>query len=445
MVKNSASPVLLVVLGLDLPAMKLELLPALAELEQAGMLAEHLQILVISDESADDTELEKETSASFSTSTKTVVKKLLARMKNVIIDLNEDESLGRLREVIEGQIVDGISFKTIYYLPQTGEELERLLRKLANLKLHKANSIQKVPKFMIAESACLDPVSGKGILKTLNRYYKQKQLFFLSQQIHPEHLTMIRKIRQANPLLQAAWSSSTIKSIDLVLSKKIFENPTLNYSGIVANEISEGLLPLLCELTVRQPASAKNDKWAKARSAMLKSIKHYRLFSARKILRAQYRGSTKHLLRKNVETFAQMPVVIDQTAWRKTRIRLIAGYGLPVEDCRAIITFSDFASKTEVKNSLILRLTPETQLALNLSTGSEQGQVQFSHLDSPKVSVLAAKLDQALRGDQTTTPSTEELKLKAKLINPLVKKFARSKKVVKIYKPGTGILEIFSS
>lgn len=443
------SPTVLLIFGITGNLAKTKLIPALYQLEKAGLLPEHFYIFGTSRRDLSAERVESVLTGQFKPENKQVLKRLLRRIKVIRFDIDIADDYARLRAALEGfEAGKGLPFNLLIYLAIPPATVMTVVDMLAAGKLNRQDGQGTECRLLLEKPFGTDYASAKKLIKVLQRGFKEKHIYRIDHYLANETIQNIIAIREHNPWLKALWSAKHIKAIEISAYEKDGVEGRGTYyeqAGALRDMIQSHLLQLLAATTMHVPSDMTAENLAKARLDVFKNIRPFRKKAARKATRGQYRSYRTEIgvARSDTETFASVPITIDKAHWRHTRIRLSTGKALERQDTHVAIWFSDFAKK-ENRNVLVFRLQPEEGVGITMAakkpgTEHEMEYLTLGHsyargarFGNPYESVLLS----AIRGERDLFPTSEEVLTCWKIINPLSRRWQKNSKGLVIYKSG---------
>lgn len=451
-------PTILLIFGITGDLARTKLLPALYELEKTGHLPEHLFIFGTSRQDIDTATIAQRLKGTIKVDQKRAWSRLLGRIRTIRFDINEPSDYARLHTALESfEQSKGLAFNLLLYLAIPPDLTMSVVEQLAAGRLNRSISPQAECRLLIEKPFGTDLSSAKRLVKSLQRSFKEKQIYRIDHYLAKETVQNILTMRSANPWLKALWSGRHIKAIDIWAFEQIgAEGRSTFYeqTGALRDVIQSHLLQLLAVTTMHIPSDVNEVTIAKARQELLKSIKPLRLRARRATLRGQYKSYRREVKNSHshIETFASIPIRIDQASWRRTRIRLVTGKALAKKETRIAVTFSE-PSSTEHQNVLTFRIQPEEGIGITLVTrqpgfGNETDLValNYSYPDHIRFrDAYESVLWSAMRGDRTLFLTSDEVLTCWRIIQPLLKRWRKNDKGLVSYKAGASATDVLKS
>jgi glucose-6-phosphate 1-dehydrogenase len=433
----SVQPTILVVFGITGRLATEQLLPALCAMEKRGLLPEKFYVFGTSRRDINIRDIARSLSPSLAAGDKQAAKRLLARLKPLMLNATEPSDYPRLRAVLEShQQTEGVSCNLLFHLALPADAIPAAAEQLVASKVAKALTNGSTARIIVEKPYGASSSAAKHLVKILQRGFKDHNVYWVGHHSDNQIVDQIYTLRRNNPLLGSAWSARHIKAVDIVsLSDLPAASPAIDCqsAGVLNEVIGSSLLQLLTLTTMSLPRHLDESNLRKARLELLKGIKPLKRRAARGAIRAQYRSYRRDSGAKKsiTETFASVPITIDQSGWRHARVRLTAGWALDKTEVRITIVFSDFA-REEKQNVLALHIRPEAGITLTLSAqkpGAETPETIRLHESFAAPATLGAygsQLLEAMSGVRRICPTSDEVLAYWHIIGPLAKRWAKN-------------------
>jgi glucose-6-phosphate 1-dehydrogenase len=323
--------------------------------------------------------------------------------------------------------------------------------------LGKARINNRKIKLLMEKPFGTDLASAKEIVKRVDRYFKEEQVYRIDHYLAKEMAQNIAVFLGSNAIFRHVWSSEFIDFIEIVVAEKIgIEGRGSFYesTGAVRDIIqSHGLQ--LAALTLMEPCPQNFDfnDLPGRRLAALKQLHTNELNDS--VVRAQYDGYKKEANNpaSMTETFVALKLISDNPKWRDTPIYVATGKKLDQKLTQIRINFKQ--DNNSEPNTLVLRIQPREGIELDLwvkQPGYER-RLQKKTLNFTYEQNFEDRLPNAyeqiivdaIRGSQSLFASSGEVLESWRIIQPIFDYWEKSQPKLQTYKPGSSVEQILEN
>ncbi len=450
--QNSACDLLLFGTNGDLARRKL--LPALYQLEKAGLLAEQTRIIGIARNAFDQAgyrDMVKQNLSRFvkrETLDEEVWQRLAQRLYYVQLDLAKTEDYLQLTA-----LVDPASRISVSYFATPPSLFGALCEGLA------AAGLNVEPSRVVLEKPIgHDLASSKVINDQVAQYYKECQIYRIDHYLGKETVLNLLALRFANAIFASNWDHNAIDHVQITVAEEVGVEGRWSYyddAGQMRDMVQNHLLQVLSLIAMEPPARLDADSIRDEKLKVLKALRRIdRSNISEKTVRGQYSSGfvagqsvpgylEEEGARPNskTETFIAIKVDIDNWRWAGVPFYLRTGKRMPKKHSEVVICFKPqphnifHENYSELPaNKLIIRLQPdegvEIQVMNKIPGLGESMRLQQSKLD--------LSFDETFKS-QRIADAYERLLLEAMLGNQYL--FVRRDEVEQAWQWVDGILE----
>lgn len=429
----------LVIFGVSGDLSRRYLLPALSEICESKDIEARLKILGLSRNEINTEDILKG---------KTV--RLAAKFESFKIDYTDPEQYQNLRRKLKESKVDQV----IFYFAVPPQAVMPIVENLGRARLNGSHI-----KLLMEKPFGTDLSSAKKIVKEVNRYFKDEQIYRIDHYLAKEMAQNIAVFLGSNAIFRHVWNSEFIDYIEIVVAEKIgiegrghFYEQTGALRDIIQ---SHGLQ--LASLTLMEPCPHDFDfnDLPERRVAALKQLKVSKTHLDKSVYRAQYKGYKNEVKnpQTTTETFVALQLTSRDPKWKNVPIYLATGKNLDQRLTQIRINFKQ--DKSSEPNMLILRVQPREGIELDLwvkQPGYERKlqkkTLSFSYeqdFEDRLPNAYEQIIVDAIRGSQSLFASSDEVIESWRIIQPILDYWAKSKNDLKIYQPGSSVEKILSS
>ena len=428
-------PTILVIFGITGDLSHRYLLPALAEICQAGQLSSDFKVLGVSRRKIKAAEVFRESE-----------KTLLPHADMLTMNVESLTDYEGLKTKINELAKETKSKpQIIFYLmvPPTG--VPTIIEMLGS------SGLNKWSKLMLEKPFGTDLASANELVTNTEKHFKENQVYRIDHYLAKEMAQNITVFLSSNSIFRDVWSNKHIEKIEIVVAEKIsVEGRATFYEGTGAlRDMVQSHLLQLAALTLMEPCSDIFDfeEIPRRRQAALEAL---RPVNPKKVHKAQYQGYSDEVgvPGSSTETFVDLTIESGDKRWIGVPIRLTTGKNLNEKLTEIRIYFKKTTSSAA--NLLVLRIQPREGIELDLwvkEPGYERklkklplsfayGQ-HFKHLPDAYEQVLI----DAMRSNQSLFASSREVLASWAVLEPVLNMWEKDTKLAS-YKPGSTIEEV---
>jgi glucose-6-phosphate 1-dehydrogenase len=455
---TSASPLtsgLLVIFGITGDLSRRYLLPSLYSLEDQGLLPQHFEIIGVTRRGAEVAELlaavEHELGAAGRKVSPKTLEGLRSRISVVKMDPTVESDYARLKITLDG-IEDkrGVCLNRLFYLsipPNTYGPVVDLLGKstLASGCQHgTADS-----RIMVEKPFGYDLESARELIDRLHANFREEQIYRIDHYLAKETAQNILVFRVANPIFRAVWDRFSISGITITETIGI-EGRAVFYEsvGALRDFVQNHLLQLLAITTMDEPKVIDSDHVHAQKLKLLQAIEPVKPNEVAKVaVRGQYRSYRDEVANQETitETFARLHLSIKNDRWHGVPIMLQTGKHLDRRSTEIVVHFSDEHGHD---NTLVINIQPNEGITIKLQAkkpglgnDTEQVDMQFDYDEAfgtgTQPNAYERVLMDGIRGDQTLFASSDEVLASWRIVDAVVREWAKSGDGLIFYEPGT--------
>lgn len=382
-----------------------KLLPALYQLEKAGLLASESRIIGVARDEMDTTgyvELVKLNLTRFlkkEALDEQVWSTLAAKLHYVAIDLTKTEDYQKLNAV-----VDSKNHITVSYFATPPSLFGDLCRGLAAAGL--ADSPSRV---VLEKPIGHDLASSRVINDQVAEFFQESQIYRIDHYLGKETVLNLLALRFANAIFASNWDHNAIDHVQITVAEEVGVEGRWSYyddAGQMRDMVQNHLLQVLSLIAMEPPARLDADSIRDEKLKVLKALRRIDHTNIQeKTVRGQYASGfaigqavpgylEEEGARPNskTETFVAIKVDIDNWRWAGVPFYLRTGKRMPKKHSEVVICFKPqphnifHETYRELPaNKLIIRLQPdegvEIQVMNKIPGLGENMRLQQSKLD----------------------------------------------------------------
>lgn len=464
---DTTAPTIIVIFGVTGNLSRRKLIPALFDLERAGILPSKLRIIGFSRREWSKTEFtayvrEVVNSREHGQPTEFVDKffKKFVYCQALFNDAHAYQRLGELIISIEKNVFKKCANK-LYYLAVPPHFYEGIFRELALSGLTiPCGGEMGWARILVEKPFGNDVKTAKKLDELLGWLFKEEQVFRIDHYLAKEALQNILAFRFSNALFEPVWNykhidlvTITLRETDTVGTRGVF------YDGVGAlKDVGQNhLLQMLGLIAMEPPKDASARSIRRERARVLHALHGGGSPLSHYVLRGQYAGYTKEngvAEGSTTETFFSMKVFVRNKRFHGVPFILTSGKALHVAKTEIVVYFKPprhclclaKQGKCEHENTLTFRIQPNEGIDVRFwikrpgfSNELEEKHLSFSYAAADTAIRLPDAyerlLSDALMGDQTLFTSTEEVQAAWRFIMPILASWQQEPLV--IYEKGT--------
>lgn len=466
--QNKLEPTLLTIFGITGDLARIKLLPALYQLEVAKQLPNHFYIIGITRREFKISELREnlvqEVEKDHRKIDRSALDKLIARIKIGQFEITEASDYPKLREFLDSiEDEQGVCFNRLFYLAIPPTLFNNVVEKIGQGGLHEGCQHKThESRLLIEKPFGFDVNSAKELIEQIKKYFSENQVFRIDHYLAKETVLNILKFRFENPLIESLWNNQFIDHVQITAAESIGIGSRINFfeqTGALRDMIQSHLLQILALVAMEHPSTESSANIHQERLRILSAIKPILPNTVDQVaVRGQYTPNqigTKSFSgyrdkvgnpRSITETYAALKLELDTKRWHGVPFYIRAGKRLPEKLTDVTVVFKDPSGKGR-RNTLSIRIQPNEGIGLDLlvkkpglSDELESVQMQYCYsqkLASQYYDAHARLLRNAMQGDSTLFPTSDEVMASWQLIEPVLHSWHQSSNSLEFYKAGT--------
>ena len=381
-----------------------KLLPALYQLDKAGLIAGPTTIVGVSRRDLTDESYVAQVRQSLETFMKEPVdgavwERFFRRLRHAVIDLGQAGQYAQLREK-----VDQAQRETIVYCAVAPDLFGPICSGLAAAGLATGRT-----RVVLEKPIGTDLASSRVINDAVGAFFPERQVYRIDHYLGKETVQNLLALRFANSLFINDWDNKTIDHVQITVAEEVGIEGRWGYfdaSGQLRDMVQNHLLQILTLVAIEPPASLDGDSIRDEKLKVLKALRPITPENVEeKTVRGQYaagysqgkavpgyHGEEGCRLGSATETFAALRVDIDNWRWAGVPFYLRTGKRLAGKRSEVVINFKNLphnifqgSYRHLPANRLIIRLQPNEGVEiemLNKVPGLGQGvKLQRTLLD----------------------------------------------------------------
>ncbi|MHB1017704.1 MAG: glucose-6-phosphate dehydrogenase [Coriobacteriia bacterium] len=445
---GSQPATILVVFGATGDLMARKIVPSLLHLERQGLLHPRLRVIGFSRREWSDTDFRD-------------------RVREILMERYEDP--GPLEAFLErftyqrGTFADGAAYDALardvaeiaagwggcvdklFYLAVPPENYQTILGNLSTSGLTSVCDPESgYTRVLIEKPFGHDVDSSKALDELLASLFREEQIYRIDHYLAKEMLQGILAFRFHNDLLEATWNRDGIERIDISLLETIgVEKRGRFYDGVGAlRDVGQNhLLQMLALITMDQPRSLDASDIRAARAALLETLRPALPHEvARTSYRAQYEGYRDIegvATDSTTETYFRLETTMSGARWAGVPVSFESGKRIaPGPLKRIVVTFRHrqpclCSGTTHLRNRVVFTLEPDDTISITFWAKRpgfeyevERRAFDFALYEKTEklqyVEEYAKLLYDAVRGDQTSFVSTDEVRAMWRFTDPVI-------------------------
>lgn len=451
-------PTILVIFGITGDLAQRKLLPALYHLVKDGLL--HPKTLIVG-----------------ASRRRIATKDILAKIRPCILEKDgqcDEDALKRLAKMFSIYTMDvtdgqdyakflahlnaledthGVCMNRLYYLSIPPQIFAPIVRHLGEQGLNAScQHGVATTRLLVEKPFGYDLGSAQELIAETAKHFDESQLFRIDHYLAKETAQNILAFRFENPLFQAVWNRSHIRSIDIVALEKIdIEGRASFYNnvGALRDLIQSHLLQLMALVTMERPADMSSSAIHHAKLQLFQAVQTVPASQLHeRALRAQYDGFRDEVADPHsiTETFAALKLFIENERWQGVPVRLQTGKALAHKETSITLTFG--AEGDKQTNAFTFNIQPDEGIGIKLLVKRpgferelDEAAMDFrysrryethSHPDA-----YERVLVDAVRGDHTLFATSDEIIATWRVVEPVIQAWSQSAADLHPYQKGS--------
>jgi glucose-6-phosphate 1-dehydrogenase len=449
-----------------------KLLPALYHLEQAGHLPPVTNFIASGRRSYDDDawvrQMQEWLQASLGARYDAgLFGKFAARFTYVGGDLRDPQTYQRLLAAL-GRPKTGVCSNIVFYLAIKPSEFGAVVANLAQAGLNRPRGLHRI---VIEKPFGEDLESAKSLNQLLHTHFDESQIFRIDHYLGKETVQNLLVFRFANLLIEPLWNRNYIDHVQITVAETAGVETRADYydaTGGLRDMLQNHLMQLLTLVAMEPPPALEPDALRDEKVKVLRSVRPIERKAVHAhAFRAQYaRGSIDGTSvpgyqqepgvapGSTTETYAAVKFLIDNWRWRNVPFYLRTGKRMARNESFVAIRFKhppqQLFRETPLQemdpNWIVLSIQPSETMeleiharnpGLGLHTHMVRMNAGYRGDDDRRIEAYEALLLDIVRGDQTNFIRFDEVEWAWRVIDPILKFWAREREFIHSYPAGS--------
>ena len=364
-----------------------KLIPALFQLDRAGLLNEHSRIIGVARDEYDQEGFAKRCKSSLERFVDSTYLKSDAwqhfkqRLEYSCVNLTQKAEFDHLSDCLN-QRTD--STRIFYYA------LPAALYGVTSENLHASGCLNDQARVVLEKPIGHDHESSSQINNQVGEFFKENQIYRIDHYLGKETVQNLIALRFANPLFGSQWKQSHISHVEITVAEKVGIEGRWGYfdkAGQMRDMVQNHLLQLLCLTAMDPPADLSADS---IRDEKVKVLRALRPISRDMLYSHVVRGRYSRGLidgqpvpgymeeeganpDSTTESFVALKVEINNWRWAGVPFYLRTGKRMPDKLSQITVHFKrqphhifDENQRDLARNKLIIRLQPDEGISLQI-------------------------------------------------------------------------------
>ncbi|MBL6688578.1 MAG: glucose-6-phosphate dehydrogenase [Pseudomonadales bacterium] len=364
-----------------------KLLPALYQIERAGLLSDRVRLAAVARDPIetkgflDYVEGRLKQSLASADWSESVWQKLSKRFSYIGMDFSNKKHFSALNAWLDSDRL------VIYYLATPPSLFGAISQ-----HLHDAGCIASTSRIVLEKPIGHDLASSKSVNDTVARYFTERNIYRIDHYLGKETVQNLLALRFANRLINSQWDNTCIDHVQITVSETVGIEGRWGYYdqvGQLRDMVQNHLLQLLCMVAMEPPNSFEADE---IRAEKVKILRALTMIDASDVeqcaVRGQYAagwiagqpvvGYTEEIgcSQKDsaTETFVAIKAFIDNWRWSGVPFYLRTGKRLGEKATQIVIAYKNqphaiFPDRQALgSNRLVIRLQPNEGIQLEMAS-----------------------------------------------------------------------------
>jgi len=446
-----------------------KLMPALYQLDRAGLLHADTRIIGVARHEIDQDEFRAKMEEALAAFVREeldgkVLRRLLDRLVYVLINLDVPEEYDRLARVVNQE-----KRVLVNYFSVAPFLFDDICRGLAH-----AGIVTDTTRVVLEKPIGRDLATSREINDTVARVFTEEQIYRIDHYLGKETVMNLLALRFANSIFTTNWDHNTIDHVQITVAEEVGIEGRWGYfdkSGQLRDMVQNHLMQILTLVAMEPPVNMDGDSIRNEKLKVLKALRPITVDTVdEKTVRGQYTagfvrgrpvpgyleeegGSTS----STTETFVALRVDIDNWRWADVPFYLRTGKRMTTKRSEVVIYFKRLphniyrdSYKHLPQNKLVIRLQPDEGVEiemLNKVPGIGKGirlqktLLDLSFSDAFKTKRVADAYErlilETMLGNQSLFIRRDEVERAWQWIDTIQDAWARSNEPPKHYPAGT--------
>ena len=329
----------IVIFGASGDLAKRKLFPALAALDERGLLAAASRIVGCARHAYDDASFRAHIAAHLPAPPAAAGERFLNRIGYVPLDYARPEDYRNLASLVCER---SENCPLIFYLALPAALYPEVVRQLSAAGLLRETPESGARRVVFEKPFGHDPASAAALDAELRRHLEEHQIYRIDHYLGKETVQNIFLLRFANRIFEPVWNAAQVDSIQITVAEQLGVEQRAGYfdrAGLLRDMFQNHLLEMLALVTMECPQTFSADA---VRDEKVKLIRSIRPIDPADAVRAQYEGYRAEpgvAPDSRTETYAALKLFIDNWRWQGVPIYLRAGKKLGIRRTEIDIVF----------------------------------------------------------------------------------------------------------
>ncbi len=427
----------LIIFGITSNLAQIKLLPALYDMEAAGMLSDNFTVIGSARRKLSDEEFKNFLNLAIHSENrhhdhpidKQVFERLCKKIHYLSGDLDEPEFYTKLKSTLEKLNKSN----HIFYLATYPDLYKMIFDSLKSFGL--TDQSKGFVRLMIEKPIGNDLKSAKELNKLLLGYFKEDQIYRLDHYLGKDTIQNILTFRFGNSIFDHLLNKDFIDHIQITATESFGVGQRGGYYdsvGALKDFGQNHLLQMLAFITMDKPKSFTNSEITKQRTKVLESL----VPDPMKIIFGQYEGYLKEAnIQENsqTDTYFAFKTTLTLDRFKNIPVYIRSGKCLKETVTEINIIFKNTSLSTE-PNVLTFRIYPNAGIVIKMLVKGpghtmelEPAYMQFCYKDlsNPLVDPYEHLIGDTIIGDQTFFNDAEEVEAQWRFVDPLLAKITK--------------------
>lgn len=452
---KNKNPNTLIIFGITGDLAKKKLLPALYHLISMGMLAKNTKIVGVTRQELQVDEFFSDLELCINEQDGLCRPEAVKKLKSVFsiqqLNTNNPKDYDKLASYLT-KLEAGSKHNRLFYLSIPPEGAMEIVAILGSSKLNDKKHA-KLNQLLMEKPFGHDLASAKKLIRVTHKHFNEKQIYRIDHYLAKDTVQNILSFRFNNPIFEPIWNKKYIDYIECIAEEKIdIAGRSKFYEGVGATRdfLQNHLMQILAVTLMNQPAELNAGGILKNKVSFIKSLKQISVSGVKdQAVRGQYKGYKEEVHNPNtlVETFSAMKLTSNSKKWRGVPFILKTGKALDNKKIEINVFFKP-TKKQPHHNVLTFRIQPNEGIELSLRVKKpgfdhiiEKAEMDFSYGKSfegeQQPDAYEKVIIDALKGDRTLFAGSEEIIHSWKIIDNVLKYWAKDDKNLHIYEKGS--------